>query len=80
MIRFCKACGTLYNDKAGACPRCASRKLLEEDPGGGAVNRGMSEEELARARRSSWIGILVGVPLFIGAIYLIYFLIKLLGS
>jgi hypothetical protein len=79
MIRFCKSCGTLYDDKAGGCPKCEAVRLPEEEEGD-ALNREMSGEELKKARRNSWIGILVGVPLFIGGIYLIFFIIKLLGT
>lgn len=79
MIRFCKSCGTLYNDRAGGCPKCTARKILDENADGGSVDRNMSGEELKKARRKSWIGILIGVPLFIGGIYLLFFIIKLLG-
>lgn len=80
MIRFCKSCGTLYDDKAGGCPKCEAGRLPEEEEGGDVLSREMSGEELKKARRNSWIGILVGVPLFIGGIYLIFFIIKLLGT
>jgi hypothetical protein len=79
MILFYKSCGTLYDDKAGGCPKCEAGRFLEEEEGD-ALNREMSGEELKKARRNSWIGILVGVPLFIGGIYLIFFIIKLLGT
>ena len=28
--KFCKKCGTLYNESDGECPRCADRRLTDE--------------------------------------------------
>lgn len=80
MLRFCKNCGTLYNDRDGACPKCTEKDIFAEDGGGHAVNAEMSEEEQKRARRRSWIELIVGIPLFIGIIYLVIYLFKLAGA
>lgn len=80
MIRLCEKCATLFDDKAGGCPKCTAERILNEDCGAHAVDGTMCGEALKKARRNSWIGILIGVPLFIGGIYLIFFMIKLLGT
>lgn len=80
MIRFCKKCGTLYNDANGPCPKCEEARILAEDPGGHAVNANMTPEQTARARRSAWISIAIGVPLLIGIIYILVYIMKLLAS
>ena len=41
-----------------------------------AYDADMSEEELEKQRRSDWIFLLIGVPLFIGLIYLIVLLLR----
>ena len=38
----------------------------------------MTPEEAEKARKKSWIQILIGMPLFIGFIYLIFLLIRLM--
>ena len=80
MIRFCKKCGTLYSEKTGPCPKCTERDILAEDPEGHATDAAMGAEEAGRARRRAWIELLIGIPLFIGAIYLIIYLFRLLGA
>ena len=40
-MKVCKACGTLYNEKEGPCPKCYSDDLMrsgEAAHGGSAVN------------------------------------------
>ncbi len=64
-MAFCKACGTVYMKKDG-CPVCASREAEENHAGENTPG-----EQDTRMRRRSWIQLLVGVPLFIGVIYLI---------
>ncbi len=80
MIRFCKNCGTLYDDSFGPCPKCEEKRILEEDPDAHAVNGRMTPEQAARARRSAWISIGIGVPLLIGIIYILVYLMKLIAS
>ena len=40
------------------------------------VNHAMDAETARRARRRAWIELCVGIPAFIGAIYLIIYLIR----
>ncbi len=76
-MKICKKCGTLYGKGTGVCPKCAANEAMVEHEGDAPLE--MSEEELKKARIKSWIWILVGVPAFIGFIYGIFYLMKLLG-
>ena len=71
---FCKKCGTLYNPKVGPCPKCAAEQL-SGDPG---EPEQMSEAEANRRRKTAWIQLIVGIPLFIGFIYLLIYLVRLI--
>lgn len=71
-MKFCKKCGTLYDEKQMECPKCAVAELEPEPPAE------MSDEELKAARKRDWIRILIGVPAFMGLIYLIYYLLRIL--
>ena len=82
-LHFCKNCGTVFDDKNGDCPKCATREVID------AVAKNeyappasdMSEAEIQSARKKSWLQILIGVPCFIGFIYLLcYILISLKGG
>ena len=64
-MKFCKKCGCLYSTEV--CPKCGIAMPEPED------ERELSEEEKQEKKRN-WIGILIGFPLFIGAIYLIIYL------
>ena len=70
-MKYCKRCHILYSSAAAACPKCGI-KAPEES----------SEPPKAdkKAVRRDWIMLAVGIPLFIGAIYLIIYLIKILGQ
>lgn len=46
--KFCKKCGTLYNESDGECPRCADRRLTDEGKRDTVYDRGMSAEELEK--------------------------------
>lgn len=74
---FCKKCGTFYPNSLGDCPKCNANALLEEQPPELQAAE-MSEEEASRARRKSWIQILIGVPALIGLLYLVAYLMKVL--
>lgn len=76
MFRFCRTCGTFYNDKEGPCPKCEAKRILEEDPTAHGYNNAMSDTEQSKLRRKSWLQLIIGVPLFIGAIYLMTLLFK----
>ena len=52
--KFCKKCGTLYNESDGECPRCADRRLTDEGMRDTVYDRGMSAEELEKRRKSDW--------------------------
>ena len=69
-MKYCRRCHILYSSAAAACPICgiAAPEREEEAP----------PADKARVRRD-WIMIIVGVPLLIGAVYLIISLIKALG-
>ena len=41
-----------------------------------AYDAGMNEEELKKQRRSDWIFLIIGIPLFIGLMYLIVLLLR----
>lgn len=82
-LHFCKSCGALYNDKDGPCPKCATKELMEAVAANTyAPEAAPMDEEAARAaRRRAWIQILIGMPCFIGFIYLIGWLfIKIQGG
>ena len=42
--KFCKKCGTLYNDSDGECPRCADKTLTDEGMRDAVYDNRMSEE------------------------------------
>ena len=71
---ICKTCGTLFNPKEGPCPKCfaaqAPEDTMEPAP--------MSDEEAKRLRKKAWIQLVIGVPAFIGFIYLLIYLFKLI--
>lgn len=71
-MKFCKKCGTLYDDKNMECPKCAAEALEPAPPAE------MTEAELTAARKRDWIWILIGVPAFMGFIYLIYYILRML--
>ncbi len=74
MMSFCKQCGTLYDPKQGPCPKCATKDVPDE-----AVQPApMSVAESSRARRRAWIQLIIGIPAFIGFIYLIIYAMQLI--
>lgn len=75
-LKFCKSCGTLYDEARVECPKCAAR-ALEPDYDELTYNREMNEAEADRLRRKSWIQLIIGVPALIGVLYLAGYLIKL---
>lgn len=66
---FCKKCGTLYNPKEGPCPKCSTEEIEYEA-------REMSNEEANKLRKKSWLQLLIGIPAFIGFIYLVIYLMN----
>ena len=75
-LKFCKTCGTLYDEAKVECPKCAA-KALEPDCDELAYAGSMDRAEADRLRRKSWIQLIIGVPAFIGVLYLAGYLIKL---
>lgn len=78
-LHFCKTCGTVFDDKVGGCPKCETREVMDKV----AANEyqapvgDMSEEEARAARKRSWIQLVIGIPCFIGFIYLIIYVFKI---
>ncbi|MDR1619973.1 MAG: hypothetical protein LBS18_04855 [Clostridiales bacterium] len=63
---FCKVCGTPYLKTDGACPTCNALSLLRQQS---RQEPGMAPEKLSRERKKSWLGLALGIPLFIIFIY-----------
>lgn len=78
--KFCKKCGTLYNESDGECPRCADRRLTDEGMRDTVYDRGMSAEEIEKRRKSDWKHLVIGVPTFIAFICLVFFLYKIIAK
>lgn len=76
--KFCKKCGTLYNEADGECPRCTDKVLTDEGLRDAVYDTHMSEEEAEQKRRKDWKRLILGVPAFIAFIYAIFFLYKIL--
>lgn len=79
-LHFCKNCGTVYDDRVGGCPKCETREVMDkvianeyEAPAGD-----MSEAEVRAARKRSWIQLVIGIPAFIGFIYLIIYVMQII--
>ena len=65
-MKYCKKCGVLY--VTDVCPKCGIQPP-EDQPETEPADRGTVVRQ--------WIGLLVGVPLFILAIYLVIYLLHL---
>lgn len=78
-MKVCKKCGTLYNENEGPCPKCYTEDLLiSGEAAKHEIDTDMTPEEAEKARKKSWVQILIGMPLFIGFIYIIFLLIRLM--
>lgn len=75
-LKFCKTCGTLYDEARVDCPKCTA-KALEKDCEALAYDWDMDKEQADRLRKKSWIQLIIGVPAFIGLLYLAGYLIKM---
>ena len=60
------------------CPKCAENARLHAAAEAAEINHEMDTESARRARRRAWIELVIGVPAFIGVIYLIVYLIRLI--
>jgi len=71
-MKYCKKCGVLYSDLLDACPKCG---IPLEDPDAEAPKLAAKGVKIRQ-----WIGLCVGIPAFIGVLYLvIYYLLVLSG-
>ena len=60
-MKVCKKCGTLYNEKEGPCPKCYTEDLLiSGEAAKHEIDTDMTPEETEKARKKSWIQILIG--------------------
>lgn len=77
-LRFCKQCGTVYDEKVGGCPKCMTAKEVDalRDKTYMPPPTEMTKEEIAAKRRKDWIQICIGVPALIGIIYLMFYILK----
>ena len=69
-MKYCKTCRTFYSDEAAVCPKCgidAARAKAE------AVS---SEKAEQKKVIKDWIWLVIGVPLFIGLIYLLVYILR----
>ena len=71
-MKYCEKCHTLYSSDAASCPKCGV-----QEPASEAADTPAPESRGARVR--DWIWLAVGIPLFIGFIYLIVYIIKTIG-
>ena len=69
-MKYCEKCHLAYSDEAAACPRCG---VSPEK----AANAEIAEEKAERRRVGlDWLWLVVGIPLFIGLIYLLVWLLN----
>lgn len=75
-LHFCKKCGTVYDDRNGACPKCETKDVVDAVYTNTYVppQSEMTPEEISAARKKSWIQLVIGIPCFIGFIYLLCFI------
>lgn len=78
--KFCKRCGTLYNESDGECPRCADRRLTDEGMRDTVYDTRMSEEDIGKKRKKDWKYLIIGVPAFIAFIYAVFFLYNIIAT
>lgn len=73
-MKYCKRCHILYSSCAAACPKCGADEAARKN----AASAEPCEADKKTVRRD-WIWLAVGIPLLIGIMYLIVFLVKLAG-
>lgn len=72
-MKYCKKCRILYSDEAAACPKC------------GVSDEAAKAEEIAPVSSDKkrvgldWLWLVIGIPVFIGLIYLFVYLLKSIG-
>lgn len=77
-MKFCKACGTLYDENVGECPTCVGAQLQRDDTDFNVTDQNMPPEEVARKRKKDWIWLALGVPGMIALFYGVFALAKAL--
>lgn len=65
-MKYCKNCGVLYSTEV--CPKCGIEMPKEPE-----TPREMTEED-KKKQKKDWIALLIGIPAFIGIIYLVIWL------
>ena len=72
-LHFCKQCGTVYDDQNGGCPKCETKDVVDAVYANTYTppQSDMSQDEIRAARKKSWIQLIIGIPCFIGFIYLL---------
>ena len=73
-MKYCKNCHILYSSEAAACPKCGIPHEAEARKE--AVASAPADKKTVR---KDWIWIAIGVPVLIGAIYLLILLLKTIG-
>ncbi|MCR5611816.1 MAG: hypothetical protein K6F68_08335 [Clostridiales bacterium] len=72
-MKFCRKCRIFYSSQAAACPKCGvSYEAAKESE----IAEGEADK---RSVRRDWLWLAIGVPLFIGLIYLLIVLFKSIG-
>ncbi len=71
-MKYCKKCGVLYSDLLDVCPKCG---VETEDP-----NALPPKEAPKSVRVRQWIGIVIGIPLMIGVLYVVIRFLYALGG
>ncbi len=78
-MKFCMKCGAFYEEKGGeGCPHCKENARLHAAAEAAETDHGMDAETARRARRRAWVELCIGIPVFIGVIYLIISLIRVI--
>ena len=62
-MKYCKKCGVLYSDLLEQCPKCNAVLNDHEEP--------PAPEAPREVKVRQWIMICVGIPAFIGLLYLV---------
>lgn len=72
-MKYCRKCRIFYSDQAAACPKCGvSVEAAKENE--------VAEGEADKRRvRLDWLWLAIGIPLFIGLIYLLVWLFNSIG-
>ena len=70
-MKYCKKCGVLYDGSLPQCPKC-NTAIAEH-----AQQPGPEAPRAVKIRQ--WITLCIGIPLLIGLIYLLIYMVKTLS-